>query len=157
MKEAADMARWAARDFIFNLEAIPEDRLAWKPSPEAKNALQLAGEVATVAINTIPVLQGGGWTPTPLAVPETLADARQLVIENVDTFAAALEEAEPSSLQRVLELPFGKFLATRFVLFPVIDLIHHRGQLAYIQSLLGDAAVRFDPDSSDRFFNPPAN
>ena len=38
MNDAADMARWAARDFVFNLEAIPADRLDWKRSPEAKSA-----------------------------------------------------------------------------------------------------------------------
>lgn len=156
MSEIVDMVRWAGRDFVFNLEAIPEDKLDWKPSPEAKSALQLAGEVATVAVNTIPVLHGGGWTPTPLAVPADLAEARNLVLENVEAFAAALETADPANLQRVLTLPFGNFHAERFVLFPLIDLIHHRGQLAYLQSLLGDAAVRFDPEASDRFFNPPS-
>jgi hypothetical protein len=69
MKDAAEMERWAARDFVFNLEAIPADRLDWKPSPEAKSALQLAGEVAGVAGDTLPVLQGGHWIPPPLPHP----------------------------------------------------------------------------------------
>jgi hypothetical protein len=154
MKDAVDMIRWAGQDFVFNLEAIPEDKLDWKPSPEAKSALQMAGEVATVAGNTIPVLQGGGWSPTPMAVPGSLAEARALVLENVEAFAAAMEAADPATLQRVLTLPFGSFRTDRFVLFPLIELIHHRGQLAYIQSLLGDAEVRFDPAASDVFFNP---
>lgn len=155
MKDAVDMARWAARDFVFNLEAIPADRLDWKPTPEAKSALQLAGEVAGVAGNTIPVLQGGDWTPAPLPQPATLEEARQMVLEQADAYSAALEAADPASLQRTLDLPFGKFKAARFVLFPLIDLIHHRGQLCYIQSLLGDAEVRFDEDSGNQFFNPP--
>lgn len=154
MQETVEMVRWAARDFVFNLEAIPEDKLDWKPSPEAKSALALAGEVATVASSTIPVLQGGGWTPVPLSVPANLADARELVLKNVEEFAIAMEATDPATLQRTLELPFGKFQAARFVLFPLIDLIHHRGQLAYIQSLLGDAEVRFDLEASDIFFNP---
>jgi DinB superfamily len=155
MKDTADLARWAARDFVFNLEAIPADRLDWKPSPEAKSALQLAGEVAGVAGNTLPVLQGGDWTPSPLPQPATLQEARQLVLERADAYAAALEAADPASLRRHLELPFGKFWAERFVLFPLLDLVHHRGQLCYLQSLLGDAEVRFDPEAGDRFFNPP--
>jgi hypothetical protein len=77
-------------------------------------------------------------------------------MEQAEAYAAALEAADPAaSLQRTLELPFGKFWAARFVLFPVIELIHHRGQLCYLQSLLGDAEVRFDPEAGDRFFNPP--
>ena len=38
--------------------------------------------------------------------------------------AAAMEAVDPATLQRVLDLPFGKFLAARFVLFPLVDLIH---------------------------------
>lgn len=157
MKDAAEMARWAARDFVFNLEAIPADRLDWKPSPEAKSALQIAGEVASVAEGIVPVLQGGDWTmmgPGEFPQPANVEEARRMVIDSAEAYAAALEAADPASLQRVLELPFGKFLAERFVLFPVIELIHHRAQLCYLQSLLGDAEVRFDPEASDRFFNP---
>jgi len=155
MKATAELARWAARDFVFNLEAIPADRLDWKPSPEAKSALQMAGEVAGGAAGIIPVLQGGDWAPSPNPAPASLEEARQMVLEQADAYAAALEAADPGPLRRTLELPFGKFLAERFVLFPVIELFHHRGQLCYLQSLLGDAEVRFDPEASDRFFNPP--
>ena len=156
MKDTAELARWAARDFVFNLEAIPADRLDWKPSPEAKSALEIAGEVAGGAGSVVPVLQGGDWTPSPNPQPATLAEARDLVLEKTEAYAAALEAADPSSLRRVFELPFGTFLVERFVLFPVIELIHHRGQLCYLQSLLGDAEVRFEPQATDRFFNPPA-
>jgi uncharacterized damage-inducible protein DinB len=156
MKLVADMTRWAARDFVFNLEAVPADRLDWKPSPEAKSALQIAGEVAGVAANTIPVLQGGDWTPSPLPQPADLDEARRVVLEHAEAYASALEAADPLSLERTLHLPFGSFQAARFVLFPMIELFHHRGQLCYIQSLLGDAEVRFDPGASDRFFNPSA-
>jgi hypothetical protein len=153
MKEAADIIRWAARDFVFNLEALPADRLDWKPSPEAKNALQLAGEVAGVAANTLPVLKGGEWTPHPLPEPTSLEEARQLVIRAGNEYADALEAVDPATLKRNLELPFGTFYAERMVLFPMIDLIHHRGQICYIQSLLGDAEVRFDPAAG--FFDAP--
>lgn len=154
MKESADMARWAAQDFVFNLEAIPADRLDWKPNPEAKSALQIAGEVAGVAGSTVPVLQGGDWSAAPLPQPGSLEEARRLVLDSAEAYAAALESASPEVLHRTLELPFGKFWAERFVLFPVIEIIHHRGQLCYLQALLGDTEVRFHPEASERFFNP---
>lgn len=156
MRDVAAMVRWAAQDFIFNLEAIPADKLDWKPSPEAKSAQEIAAEVATVAVSTIPVLSGGDWAPTRQAPPTSVDEARRLVLDSAEAFAVAYEAADPANLQRTLELPFGKFLAARFVLFPLIEFIHHRGQLTYIQSLLGDKEVRFDPEASDRFFNPPA-
>ena len=155
MKVTADLVRWAAHDFVFNLEAIPTEKLDWKPSPEAKSAMEIAAEVSTVAASAIPVCSGGEWAPTRFPVPTELDEAKRLVVDNAEAFAAAYESADPALLERTLELPFGKFVAARFVLFPLIELIHHRGQLAYIQSLLGDAEVRFDQEAGERFFNPP--
>ena len=154
MQDVTDMVRWAAQDFVFNLEAIPADKLDWKPSPEAKSAYEIAGEVAMVAISAVPVLQGGEWAPTRLDPPTSLDEAKRIVLEHAEAFADAYEKADPAQLQRTLDLPFGKFVAARFVLFPLIEFIHHRGQITYIQSLLGDKEVRFDPAASDRFFNP---
>src|SRR4029079_17248617 len=122
MEEAADMARWMARDFVFNLEAIPADRLDWKPAPEAKSAREIAGEVIAVSRSIVPLLQGGDWDPPSLPFPEpgTLEEAKRMVIDAADAFAEALEAADPAPLQRTLALPFGNFLAARFALFPVI-------------------------------------
>ena len=156
MKDAADMARWMARDFVFNLEAIPADRLDWKPAPEAKSALEIAGAVIAVSRSIVPLLQGGDWEPPslPFPKPATLEEAKRRVIDSADAYAEALEGADPAPLQRTLMLPFGNFQAARFALFPVIELIHHRAQLCYLQSLLGDREVRYEPESSERFFNP---
>jgi uncharacterized damage-inducible protein DinB len=156
VKDIAAMTRWAARDLLFNLEALPADRLDWRPAPEAKSALQMAGEVAGVFRNTLPVLQGGGWTPQPLPDPATLEEAREMVLASADAYANALEQVHRATLDRNIELPFGTFWAERFVLFPLIDAIHHRAQICYLQSLLGDAEVRFDPEASGRFLTRPS-
>src|SRR5215211_1361700 len=109
MKDAADMARWMARDFVFNLEAIPADRLDWKPAPEAKSAMEIAGEVIAVSRGIVPVLRGGDWDPPslPFPKPASLEEAKQRVIESADAYADALEAADPAPLQRTLNLPFG--------------------------------------------------
>ena len=39
---------------------------------------------------------------------------------------------------KTLKLPFGEFPLSQAVSMPVVDLIHHHGQIAYIQTLLGD-------------------
>lgn len=155
MKDAADLARWAARDFVHNLEHLPADKLDWKPTPEAKSALQIAGEVAGVIGNTLPVLKGESWATDPLPQPGNLAEAEQLVLERAQAYADALESVDRASLKYMMDLPFGKFWAERFVLFPLIETIHHRGQICYLQSLLGDAEVRFDPVASEEVFSRP--
>src|SRR5436309_9640518 len=79
LKDHAAVLRWAARDLMFNLEAIPEDKRDWRPAPEAKSALQMAGEVAGVIRNTLPVVEGGDWEPKDLPHPTTLEEARSQV------------------------------------------------------------------------------
>jgi hypothetical protein len=155
MKEVADVIRWAARDLIFNLEALPEEKRDWQPAPGTKSALTVAGEAAGVIENTLVLLQGGeaSWGGYPH--PETLEEARRLVVDVADRYAAALVTMDPASLERTLHLPFGNFRAARFALMPMIELIHHRGQICYLQSLLGDTQVRFDPAAAPILFGPP--
>lgn len=42
-------------------------------------------------------------------------------------------------------------LASRCVLWGMIDLVHHHGQVSYIQSLLGDKDQHFNPDGTNWF------
>jgi len=156
MKDAAAMARWAARDFVYNLEAIPAEKLDWRPSPEAKSALQMAAEVTGSIRAAMPLLEGRDWEWQGVAEIKSAVEARQAVIPAADEYAAKLESTDASKLAREIQLPFGTFWAARFALFPVIELIHHRGQICYIQSLLGDAEVRFDEQAAPAFFGRPA-
>ena len=155
MRDAAAMARWAARDFVHNLEAIPVDKLDWRPAPEAKSALQIAGEVAGSIRATIPLLEGRDWQWQGMSELKSAAEARQAVLEAADEYATKLESADAGKLAREIQLPFGTFWAARFALFPVIETIHHRGQICYLQSLLGDAETRFDEDAVPAFFGRP--
>ena len=150
------MARWAARDFVYNLEAIPAEKLDWRPSPEAKSALQIAGEVAASMRATIPLLEGREWEWQGMPELKSVAAAREAVLEAADEYAAKLEGTDPTRLAREIQLPFGSFWAARFALFPLIEAIHHRGQICYLQSLLGDAEVRFDEEAVPSFFGRPA-
>ncbi len=77
------------------------------------------------------------------------------MLERAQAYADALESVDRASLKYMMDLPFGKFWAERFVLFPLIETIHHRGQICYLQSLLGDAEVRFDPVASEEVFSRP--
>src|SRR5205823_7058423 len=100
MQDAADMARWAARDFVHNLEAIPAEKLDWRPSPEAKSALQIAGEVAGSIRATIPLLEGRDWEWQGMPELKSAAEARQAVLEAADEYATKLEQADPARLAR---------------------------------------------------------
>jgi hypothetical protein len=76
--------------------------------------------------------------------PVTLEEARSLLVAAAEDYATALEAAG-SELDRPQAMPFGGvFRAYRAVCFPLIDLLHHHGQICYLQSLLGDRETHWN-------------
>jgi hypothetical protein len=156
LEAVARVVRWGAESMAFQLGHIPEDKLDWKPTPESKSALQVAGEVVGVFRMLMPVFTDGPLQQAPLPHPTSLQEAKALLAETAEEFASKLDAAGPE-LHRAFPSPFGgEMWAAHAVLFGMIDLLHHHGQLTYIQSLLGDAENHGDWDSVNRWFGPPA-
>lgn len=145
LKAAAWVLRYGTRSLIHNLEALPPDRLTWKPEPGTKSALEMAGEVARALRMYQPLFQGQDCFSLPMfPEPASLAEATSYLARAAEEYAAALEAAGPE-LDRPQPMPFGAvFRASRAVLFPVMDLFHHHGQVCYLQSLLGDRETHWD-------------
>jgi hypothetical protein len=145
LQAAAVMLRYGVRSLIHNLKALPPDRLDWKPSPGARSALEAAGEVVGALRMYLPILCGEecrfqGGHPHPA----NLEEAERLLTAAAAEYAAALEAAGPA-LDGPRTMPFGAvFQARRAVLFPVMDLFHHHGQVCYLQTLLGDPEMHWD-------------
>jgi hypothetical protein len=136
-----------------NLAAIPADKRDWKPTPESKSALIVTGEAIGVMRMMLPLFSGGDFAMDPYPEPKDLDDAAAQLAEVGGTFAAALEQAGPA-LERRIGSPFGEMWAAHAVLWGMIDLIHHHGQVVYIQGLLGDAAHHGDTTAATRWFGP---
>jgi hypothetical protein len=155
LKSAARIVRWIAVNFIHNLSFIPEDKLTWKPEPIVKSPLEIAGEVTGAFQAMLPILQGGDWAHRELDHPASFAQAKERLTAAAEAYAAALESADRAAMDRMVEIFHMKVWAPRAVLLPVIDAVHHHGQITYIQSLLGDAEYHFDMESAGRFFARP--
>jgi hypothetical protein len=154
LKVAAWMLRYGVQSLAHNLEFIPADRLDWKPEPGAKSALEIAGEVVGGMRMYLPVLRGGEWDrSTRFPRPTTLDEARSLLAETADEYAAALEAAGPE-LDRPVSIAGGVLWAPRAVLFPVMDLFHHHGQVCYLQTLLGDREQHWNEAAIAELFGP---
>lgn len=154
LKTAAWMVRYGARSLAHNLEFIPEERAAWKPEPEAKSPLEIATEAIRAMRMYRPIFDGPEYPDLRplLPHPGTLAEARQLLLETAEDYAAALEAAGPE-LDRPQAMPFGgTFRAYRAVCFPLMDLFNHHGQILYLQSLLGDAEMHWSESAIDAEF-----
>jgi hypothetical protein len=125
LKSAARLLRWAVENLVYNLSFIPEDRLEWKPEPGAKSPMEIAGEVVSGQRMMLPVFTGGEWTP------------------------------QMTQMDRMVTIHGSPVWAPRAVLLPVVDAIHHHGQITYIQTLLGDGEYHFDMEAAGRFFARP--
>jgi len=142
MDGVAKLAEWAGPDLAHNLDFIPADRLDWKPAPESKSAMECAGEAALFMQSMIPVLAGAEWT-RPDYSPPSKADLQGLLRSVSKEYANALRALPPERLGEVVSTPFGETPLGQLSAFPVVDMIHHRGQVCYLQTLLGDKENHF--------------
>lgn len=143
----AGLLVWAARNTAYNLEFIPDDRLDWKPSPEALSALEIINHEVESLDAMRPALSGGEWTPAPAAAT-TREEAAGLLVKAALRYAVVLRDLPEEGRDRLVvvgrrqvQVPLARAAA-----MPVVDVIHHHGQIAYLQSLLGDTAYHFMPE-----------
>jgi len=142
MEGVARLAEWAGPDLAYNLDFIPEDRLNWKPAPESKSALECAAEAAFLMKSMIPVLAGAAWTRSEHA-PPSKAEVQETLRTAAKDYAAGLRAIPVERLGEVVSMPFGDMPLGQLAGFAVVDVIHHRGQVCYLQTLLGDTDNHF--------------
>jgi hypothetical protein len=140
----AYQAEWATKDTAHNLDFIPKDKLAWKPAPSAKSALDIVNEMVGFATGMIPVLSGGSFTRSDAPPATTLEAAKERLVAAGRDYAQAMRAVKPENLGDKIDLGFGVFPLAQAAGMPVIEFIHHRGQIVYIQTLLGDKEDHFD-------------
>jgi uncharacterized damage-inducible protein DinB len=145
----AGQAEWAAKNMAYNLDFIAPDKLDWKPAPTAKSALDIVNHVVAAIRSMKSLLEEGNYERPnfqhPDFTPATTADeAKTLLVTTAGEYAQSLRAVKPEDLGKDVNLPFGTMPLARVVSMPVIDLVHHHGQIAYIQTLLGDTEPHFD-------------
>jgi hypothetical protein len=161
LEPVARVVRWGVESMAFNLGQLPADRLDWKPNPESKSALEVTAEVVGVMRMMLGLMATGRFErpdgaeattsgPIRYPLPSGLEDAQRQLTETGAAFAAALENAGPE-LDLPVATPFGTMLGSRVVLWGMIDLVHHHGQISYLQSLLGDKEMHFNPEGRNWF------
>src|SRR5947209_4841942 len=133
----ASMTEFAGNNLAYNLEFIPADKLNWKPAPTAKSAAEII-QHATGALNSMrPILTGGEFTRSEIPLPTDCRSAQEALRSATRDYAAALRQVDPARLGDTIDLPYGSFPLAQCSGFPPFDLMHHHGQVAYIQTLLG--------------------
>jgi hypothetical protein len=145
----AHLVEWATKDTAYNLEFIPAGRLAWQPAPTAKSVLEMVNEMSVLAQGMAPVLGGGPFAEPDYSPPTTREGAQALLLAAGREYAQALRAVQPEELGRPVAVEgagfgFGTFPLAQAAGLPVVEILHHRGQIIYVQSLLGDTDVHVE-------------
>lgn len=126
--------------FVHNLDFIPAERLDWKPAPDAKSALEIVNHLATFLGSISNALNGESETVTNATNGD---EAKRVLEQAAARYAQAVRGASPEVLGRLFrdDMPLTNGW---MVTASTIDTIHHAGQIAYIQTLLGDNEIHFN-------------
>jgi hypothetical protein len=139
----ARMTEFAGNNLAYNLEFIPAEKLGWKPAPGAKSSLEIIQHVTGALTAMRPILTGGAFTRSEIPLPADCRSAQEMLRSATREYAAGLRQVDPSRLGDMIELPFGTFPLAQCSSFPPFDVMHHHGQVAYIQTLLNDQEDHF--------------
>ncbi len=140
----AGQVQFFSANLAHNLDFIPDDKLDWKPAPTANSAMEVARHLLMAHGRISAMLTGQNPDEATIANPQTREDAKQALIESASNYAALLRGLDPASLQELVEMRFAKLPKVIVAGMAVADTIHHHGQIAYIQTLLGDTESHFD-------------
>ena len=135
---------WAAQNIALNLDYIPDEKLRWKPAATAPSALEIVDHLLGVLQRMTPLVGGfeaTGETPQPVRNRD---DAKARLLEAAAKYRAMLLDLKPQQLEETVETRMGSLPRRALALMPVNDIVHHHGQIAYIQMMLGDEETHRD-------------
>lgn len=144
LEAMAGMLQWAGKNCAYNLDFIPDDKLSWKPAPDANSALEIVQHVGIAMTLLRRGIAGEGSHPDEVSLPASREEAKAQLVAWTNACADAIRALKPEDFGRTLDLNGREFPMQQAAGIPLIDLLHHHGQFAYIQTLLGDTESHFD-------------
>lgn len=134
------------KSLAFNLDFIPADKLNWQPAPEAKSALEITNHLAEFLGAVSSRLKPEDSGAPAFAEVTTLDEAKHVLAEAAERFTAVVCGASSAILEEKFRenMPFTNGW---IVTAAIMDAVHHHGQIAYIQTMLGDTEIHSDPSA----------
>jgi hypothetical protein len=133
------------------LDATPDDKLNWSPSPSARTPLQIVAHSASSIGHITDMLNGIPFQieNSAAADKEMLAWEKQFTTraatvavfdENCNKYMTWLDTLSPDQLGKEVEAPFGMGMMQvgRGLFFPPMHTMGHVSQLEYLQTIYGD-------------------
>ena len=141
--------------FVRVLQALPADKLDYKPHDRSPTAKQIAGTIIgglTASLRTATEFRSE-WHGMPELGRDELVAEYERLSRALDERVSAMSDAE---WERVAEFYVGDKLvnqipAGQFIWFLLFDAVHHRGQLTvYIRPMGGKVPSVYGPSGDSR-------
>lgn len=140
----AGQVEFFSANLAHNLDFIPDDKLDWKPAPTANSAMEIAQHLLSAQGRISALLTGKNPDEAEIANPQTRDEAKQALVASAQAYAAMLRGIDPATLQEMMDMGIAKLPRAIVAGMAVADTIHHHGQIAYLQTLIGDTESHFD-------------
>ena len=139
---ASQLEIWAGKNIAHNLTFVPADKMAWKAGPDAKSALEIVSEVVFATLQIGGNL-GATLTPTDPATIVDAATATAAVLQVTEEYAAFMANVTPEEMEGEVSMGTFSLPRTQVLTIPLLEAIHHHGQIAFLQTLWGDKESHF--------------
>lgn len=146
----AELTLNATETFLRYAKALPKDQVAWKPSPDSRSALSMLQEVAQDPEDLAKLFRGETildagtesyferlkqekreWT--------SLEECERILEFNLNQLLEAIRNFPAERLSEPVIEPWGNHTTYReLAIYQYWNTVWHTGQVAYIQTLLGD-------------------
>jgi uncharacterized damage-inducible protein DinB len=123
------------------LEAVPPNKLDYKPDPASRSAIELTRHIAAADNRFVETVINGVFDTNPAMIPENVKTPAEIASWYEERYAknfAALGKVPSEQLTKIIDFR-GMFQwpAVRFAIFGLHHTIHHRGQLASYLRCMG--------------------
>ncbi len=135
------------------LEAVPANKVDYKPDPAARSAIELARHIAAADNRFLETVINGMFDTNPAMIPENVKTPAEVASWYEERYAknfAALGRVPNEQLTKIVDFR-GMFQwpAVRFAIFGLHHTIHHRGQLASYLRCMGSKVPAIYGESYD--------
>lgn len=145
---------YAAKEAFKYAKAVPTDKVDWKPLDAGRSVLELCKEMAQCATWAEKILSGQGegeFTEEAMEGAKKFEESLTTVeaceaacMKSVESYLKVVKDFPDEKLDDKFTLPFdgGQEITMRENMdYPRWNFTYHQGQIAYIQTLYGDAKM----------------
>ena len=123
------------------LEAVPPNKVEYKPDPASRSAIELTRHIAAADNRFVETVINGVFDTNPAMIPENVKTPSEIASWYEERYAKnfeALGKVSGEQLVKIVDFR-GMFQwpAVKFAIFGLHHTIHHRGQLASYLRCMG--------------------